>query len=74
LLLLRNGSLYGTLFALQNAGYILALTTPILERNGIRSRAFTFARYFLLLNMAAAHAFGKFIMGQKKVMWTPRNG
>jgi cellulose synthase/poly-beta-1,6-N-acetylglucosamine synthase-like glycosyltransferase len=73
-LLLGGSFLYRMLFALQNGGYIVAFTAPILERNGMKSRAFTFARYFLLLNLAAAHAFGKFILGKKQVIWTPRKG
>jgi hypothetical protein len=73
-LLIWKGFLYLIFFAMQNAAYCVALLTPILERNGIRSRLFTFARYFLLLNVAAGHAFGKFIMRKKQVMWTPRKG
>jgi hypothetical protein len=73
-LLLGDGFLYRILFTLQNGGYVIAFTAPLLERNGMKSRAFTFARYFLLLNLAAAHAFGKFIFGKKQVMWTPRKG
>jgi len=73
-LLLSNGFLYQTLFALQNGGYMIALIAPYLERNGMKSRPLTFARYFFLLNLAAAHAFGKFVLGKKQVMWTPRKG
>ncbi len=71
-LLLGEGPIYRTVFALQNGAYFIAFFSPILERHGLRSRVFTFARYFLLLNTAAAHAFGKFIIGKKQVMWTPR--
>jgi glycosyltransferase involved in cell wall biosynthesis len=73
-LLLADGSLYRLLFALQNGGFVVAFAAPLLERNGMKSRVFTFARYFLLLNLAAAHAFGKFILGKKQVIWTPRKG
>ena len=73
-LLLSESFLYRTLFALQNGGYVIAFAAPFLERNGMKSRAFTFAHYFLLLNLAAAHAFGKFILGKKQVIWTPRKG
>jgi len=73
-LLLSDGFLYRTLFVLQNGGYIIAFIAPFLERNGMKSRPLTFARYFLLLNLAAAHAFGKFVLGKKQVMWTPRKG
>jgi cellulose synthase/poly-beta-1,6-N-acetylglucosamine synthase-like glycosyltransferase len=73
-LLFGKNYLYQALFVMQNAAYVLAIATPILERNGIRSRIFTLSRYFLLLNVAAAHAFGKFTLGKKQVIWTPRKG
>lgn len=73
-LLIGKSYLYNALFAMQNVAYVVAMMTPILERNGIRSRTFTFARYFLLLNVAAAHALGKFMLGKKQVIWTPRKG
>ena len=73
-LLMKKNYLYLSFFAMQNAAYCIAMLTPLLERNGIRSMLFTFARYFLLLNVAAAHAFGKFMMGKKQVIWTPRKG
>lgn len=73
-LLLGDGFLYRIMFVLQNGCYAVAFTAPFLERNGMKTRVFTFARYFLLLNLAAAHAFGKFILGKKQVMWTPRKG
>lgn len=73
-LLLSDGFLYRTLFVLQNGGYIIAFIAPFIERNGMKSRPLTFVRYFLLLNLAAAHAFGKFVLGKKQVMWTPRKG
>jgi cellulose synthase/poly-beta-1,6-N-acetylglucosamine synthase-like glycosyltransferase len=73
-LLLDSGYSYRVLFALQTGGYFLAFSAPLLERNGMKSRVVTFTRYFLLLNVAAAHAFGKFLAGKKQVMWTPRKG
>ncbi|NVN91792.1 MAG: glycosyltransferase family 2 protein [Desulfuromonadales bacterium] len=74
ILLLGDGFMYLILFALQSACYTVAFTAPVLERIGMGSRVITFARYFLLLNIAAAHAFGKFILGKKQVLWTPRKG
>lgn len=65
---------YTVFFALQSGCYLVALLAPYLEKVGISWRAVTFARYFLLLNVAAAHAFGKFVLGKKQVMWTPRKG
>jgi len=73
-LLLEVGFFPRVIFALQTGGYAVAIAAPFLERNGVKSRVFTFARYFMLLNLAAAHAFFKFILGKKQVMWTPRKG
>ena len=73
-LLIGKGLLYQSAFIMQSAAYIAAMMAPLLERNGMKSRILTFSRYFLLLNVAAAHAFGKFIMGKKQVIWTPRKG
>jgi hypothetical protein len=33
-----------------------------------------FIRYFLIINLASARAFGKFLLGKKQVIWTPRKG
>ena len=30
--------------------------------------------YFSLLNLACLHAFGRFVRGQKQVLWQPRTG
>jgi cellulose synthase/poly-beta-1,6-N-acetylglucosamine synthase-like glycosyltransferase len=65
---------YTAAFILQTAGYLLALTMPFLERLGVNGRILTFNRYFLLLNLAAAHAFGKFLLGKKQILWMPRKG
>ena len=74
LMLWENSYGYKMFFALQNVAYLAALVMPLLERNGAGCRAFTFARYFVLLNVAAAHAFGKFLRGEKQAIWTPRKG
>jgi cellulose synthase/poly-beta-1,6-N-acetylglucosamine synthase-like glycosyltransferase len=65
---------YTAAFILQTAGYLLALTMPFLERLGVKVRILTFNRYFFLLNLAAAHAFGKFLLGKKQILWMPRKG
>lgn len=73
-LLLDRSRYHVAFFALQSACYLSALLAPYLEKAGVCWRVVTFARYFLLLNVAAAHAFGKFVLGKKQVMWTPRKG
>ncbi|AJE03479.1 glycosyltransferase family 2 protein [Geobacter pickeringii] len=74
LLLWGKGHGYQAFFVLQNVAYLSALAMPLLESGGAGCRALTFARYFVLLNVAAAHAFGKFLRGEKQVIWTPRKG
>lgn len=73
-LLLRQDGVYSLLFLAQLLGYAGALAMPWLEARGYRWSLLNFARYFLLLNVAAAHAFGKFALGKKQVLWTPRKG
>lgn len=73
-LLVRQGGGYSLLFLAQLLGYAGALVMPWLETRGYRFSSLNFARYFLLLNLAAAHAFGKFVRGKKQVLWTPRKG
>jgi uncharacterized membrane protein YsdA (DUF1294 family) len=74
LLLLSAGLLYQVVFALQMLSYFGALATPIFEKAGLGFRLLAFARYFSLLNIACAHAFGKFLLGKKQVLWVPRSG
>lgn len=58
----------------QNVLYILAASSFLLERFGWRLRGFYVPYYFTLLNVASAHAVVKFLLGRKKVLWTPRKG
>ncbi len=74
LMLLRQGIGYQVFFIFQNAGYVLALAAPTLNKIGLNSRLFSLARYFALLNLASAHAFCKLLMGKKQTLWTPRKG
>ena len=74
LLLIAQGSFYVICLVLQIIAYAGALLMPWLEKKGYHWGLLNFARYFLLLNVASAHAFGKFICGKKQVLWTPRKG
>jgi len=74
LFLLQSGAVYRLLFLLQLICYAAALLMPWLENKGYRWSLLNFSRYFLLLNVASAHAFCKFIGGKKQVLWTPRKG
>jgi cellulose synthase/poly-beta-1,6-N-acetylglucosamine synthase-like glycosyltransferase len=73
-LLWDRGPVYQGLFLAQNALYLSSLGLRYLEKMGIRGRLLTFGRYFCLLNVAAAHACGKFLLGKKQVLWAPRKG
>jgi len=69
-----ESSFYKLFFVLQNIAYLSAALSPILERNGHRSNILYLLNYFVLLNIAAAHASIKFLLRQKQVVWTPRKG
>lgn len=65
---------YRLLFVLQNMAYLSAILSPVLEKRGTPSQLLYLLNYFVLLNLASAHAFIKFLVGQKQVFWTPRKG
>jgi hypothetical protein len=74
LALITNSTLYQfTLFA-QVGFYALAIRGYMKSRAGERSRIGYMPYYFMLLNLASAHAFGKFVAGKKQVIWEPRKG
>jgi cellulose synthase/poly-beta-1,6-N-acetylglucosamine synthase-like glycosyltransferase len=64
---------YGALFALQAACYLLALVGWI-SRGRIRFKPIFVPFYFCLLNIAAATALVRFLRGERQVLWTPRRG
>jgi len=68
------GSAYRVLFAVQSFAYLFAALHPVLQRLWDKFSGLYFLNYFLLLNLAAGHAFVKFLMGQKQVIWAPRKG
>jgi cellulose synthase/poly-beta-1,6-N-acetylglucosamine synthase-like glycosyltransferase len=74
LLLLPLGNFYRLLFVLQAGAYLGVLLSPYLEKMGYKLRILYLFRYFVLLNVAAAHAFIKFLQGRKVVVWSPRKG
>jgi len=69
-----EGSVYKAVFVVQTGGYLLAIGSLLYEKAGNRIRMFHLFAYFLVLNMASAHAFVKFILGQKQIVWEPRKG
>ena len=74
LLLLSHGNFYRLVFVLQVGAYLGVLLSPFIEKMGYKIRILYLFRYFVLLNVAAAHAFVHFLQGRKLVMWTPRKG
>ena len=44
------------------------------EKKGKNLMLFYIPYYFSLLNIAAGHAYLKFLKGEKQVIWTPRTG
>lgn len=74
LALVNHGILYKVFFFLQCCAYLLAILSPFLERFGITSKLAYLCYYFTLINVAAGHAFVKFLMGKKQVLWNPRKG
>ncbi len=65
---------YKVFFILQNLSYLGAILFPALSGKKYISKALYLFHYFTLLNIASAHAFFKFIFGQKQITWTPRKG
>ena len=74
LVLWVDGSLYKFLFILQNVCYLGAVVSPVIKKCGYRLRLLHLMHYFVLINLASAHALLKFLLGQKQVIWTPRKG
>lgn len=71
---LRQGTWFVLFFAAHNALLLCALAGRLLGEAGRRFPLLWPAYYFTLLNVAAAHAFFKFLRGEKQVVWSPRLG
>lgn len=65
---------YKALFLVQNACYAAAIFGALNKHEGWLVRKVYPFHYFALLNLASAHAFLKFLLRQKQVIWTPRIG
>ena len=74
LALWSSGVFYKLFFIVQNVCYLGAIISPLLVKAGRKSRVLYLLHYFVLLNLASAHAFIKFLLGQKTVIWEPRKG
>ena len=74
LALWSSGAFYKLFFILQDICYLGAIMSPLVDKNGRKSRVLYLLYYFVILNLASAHAFIKFLLRQKKVVWEPRKG
>jgi cellulose synthase/poly-beta-1,6-N-acetylglucosamine synthase-like glycosyltransferase len=74
LALMTDSTLYQFTLVAQVGFYALAIRGYIKSRAGERSRIGYMPYYFMLLNLASAQAFGKFLSGKKQVIWEPRTG
>jgi len=73
-LLLNSGQLYKLLLILQMIFYLTAYAGYQLKTRGHGFFIASAAYYFVLINLAAAHASVKFLQGHKQVLWSPRTG
>jgi cellulose synthase/poly-beta-1,6-N-acetylglucosamine synthase-like glycosyltransferase len=74
LLLLWQGILYQVIFGLQTLFYVTSYLGYRSDRAGTTNSICKLPYYFVLINLAAAHAFVKFVKGVKQVIWAPRTG
>ncbi|MGB3209929.1 MAG: glycosyltransferase family 2 protein [Desulforhopalus sp.] len=65
---------YKSVLGLQTACYMGAFLSLLLERKNHKVNVLYLFHYFVVLNVAAGHAFIKFLAGRKQVLWTPRKG
>ncbi len=72
--LLRQGPWFLVLFAAHNGLLLCALAGRLLGEAGRRFPLVWPAYYFALVNVAAAHAFLRFLRGEKQAVWSPRLG
>ena len=68
------GPLYRVFFVIQNAMYLGAIASAFLAKIDMDQTYLYLLKYFFLLNLASAHAFLKFLLKRKQVVWTPRKG
>lgn len=72
--LLSEGFIYILAFFVQLLVYIGFILAERTDRNDSIGKLLKFCHYFILINVACGHAFIKFLMGKKQIMWNPRKG
>lgn len=74
MILWSESFLYKTSLVAQTACYLGAFISILLESKNYQVKILYFLHYFVLLNVASGHAFVKFILGKKQIVWVPRKG
>jgi len=72
--LVSKAAFWGFIYVLQHLFYALVLLVHTRTKKQKSVGLLYIPYYFVLLNIAAAHAFMKFLRGQRQVTWTPRAG
>lgn len=72
--LLSRSLLFKLSYILQNMFYMAVTAGYFREKAGKGIGFLYIPYYFIIINAASAHAFIKFLRGQKQVIWTPRKG
>jgi cellulose synthase/poly-beta-1,6-N-acetylglucosamine synthase-like glycosyltransferase len=72
--LFTHGRFFGLFFMFQNLAYLAAIVPLIFGKKGLRFKLMYLFHYFFLINLASGHAFIKFLLNRKQVIWTPRKG
>jgi len=73
-LLLQAGRFFQYMMLLQLVSYLCAYAGYRLRERNHNMYVLSAAYYFVLINLAAAHASLQFLKGHKQVLWTPRSG
>jgi cellulose synthase/poly-beta-1,6-N-acetylglucosamine synthase-like glycosyltransferase len=73
-LLVEAGTIYKICLVGQCFFYLLAGVAPLLPSGRWKVPFARLPYYFLLLNLASAHAFWKFLKGETQSLWQPRLG
>lgn len=74
LFLINDFTVFLLFFYCQNLFYLFSLIGYYCEKKGINVKMFYIPYYFSLINLAAGHAFLKFLKGEKQIVWNPRTG
>ena len=74
IILFPESMIYKVLMTFQCLMYCLAYIGFVMRKKPNNPVYITLPYYFILLNVASAHAFMRYIKGEKQVMWRPRAG